>query len=100
MFDHNSRYHAVGDDEYPAPDGRRIKFKKRRFLPQGERLGLFGEETVQIGDRPDTVAARTLGDPLQYWQVCDANNVMNPFALTGEIGARVRIPAPYFPELD
>ena len=63
-------------------------------------MACIGEETVQVGDRPDTVTARTLGDPLQYWQVCDANNVMNPFALTGDAGGRVRIPAPYFPELD
>ncbi len=100
MIDHKSRYHTVSDAVYAASDGRQIKYKKRRFLPQGEQLGLFGEETVQVGDRPDTVAARTLGDPLQYWQVCDANNVMNPFVLTGEPGGRVRIPAPYFPELD
>jgi hypothetical protein len=100
MFDHNSRYYAIADAVYHHPDGREIKYKQRRFLPLAHRLPLFGEEIVQVGDRPDTITARTLGDPLQYWRVCDANNTMNPFDLTATIGARVRIPTPHFAELD
>jgi len=100
MFDHSSRYYFIADAVYHHPDGRQIKYKQRRFLPQGERLPLFREEQVQVGDRPDTITARTLGDPLQYWQVCDANNTMNPFELATVVGARVRVPTPQFPEID
>ena len=39
-------------------------------------------------------AARTLGDPLQFWRVCDANNAMNPPELTEEAGRALRVPVP------
>ena len=100
MIDHSSRYFPIENAVYQHPDGRQIVYKKSRVLPQGDDMPLFGEAQVQVGDRPDTITARTLGDPLQYWQVCDANNTLNPFDLAASIGARVRIPTPQFPELD
>ncbi len=30
------------------------------------------------GDRLDTIAARTLGDPLLFWRLADASGAMNP----------------------
>ena len=40
--------------------------------------------SILLGDRLDSIAATHLGDPLQFWQVCDANNTMNPFDLVGQ----------------
>ena len=44
----------------------------------------------------DTLTVRTLGDPLQFWQICDANNTMNPFEVVATPGRKVRIPLPQF----
>ena len=98
MFDQNSRYHAVEDTIYASADGERIAYKRRRFLPRGETIPALTEVVVGMGDRLDLIANRTLGDPLQFWQVCDANNCLNPFDLTREVGTRLRVPIPQFEE--
>ena len=96
MFDATSRYYLIENGEYTAPDGHKIVYKRRRFLPQGNDLPLFTEATLLPRERLDAMTTRTLGDPLQYWQVCDANNAMNPFDLVAETGRKVRIPLPQF----
>ena len=53
------------------------------------------EVTVVEGDRLDTIAARTLGDPEQYWRICDANIASNPPTLTAEPGRVLRVPVPW-----
>lgn len=96
MIDPTSRYYLIEDADYAVDANRRIRYKKRRFLPQAEKLPLFTEATVQAGERLDTLTVRTLGDPLQFWQVCDANNTMNPFEVVAATGRKVRIPLPQF----
>jgi hypothetical protein len=96
MFDETSRYHRVETGTYQAPNGQVIKYKQRRFLPQGEQLPLLVEVTLNEGDRLDMIAVRTIGDPQQFWRICDANNTMNPFTLTSEVGRRLRVPLPQF----
>jgi hypothetical protein len=96
MFEPTSRYAAIETATYRMADGREVVYKRRRFLPQGERLPLVQEITVTQGDRLDLIAARTLGDPEQFWQVCDANNAMNPVELTREAGRVLRIALPRF----
>ena len=98
MIDNASRYAVLGDAVYESPDGRQIKYKQRRFLPQGETIPVQHLVGVAIGDRLDSIAARTLGDPEQFWQVCDANDCMNPFDLTAELGRTLRVPIPQFQE--
>lgn len=94
MFEHTSRYYTLETATYAAPDGRVIAYKRRRFLPPGDEMPLLVEVTVVQGDRLDLIAARTLGDPEQFWRVCDANDAMNPPELTAEPGRRVRVPVP------
>ena len=94
MFDHTSRYDALETATYTTPEGRAIAYKRRRFLPQGKTLPLLVEVTVAEGDRLDLITARTLGDPEQFWRVCDANDTMNPFDLTAEPGRTLRVPVP------
>jgi hypothetical protein len=94
MFQPTSRYYAIETAQFTAPDGRLIAYKRRRFLPQGETLPLLVEVTVTQGDRLDLITARTLGDPEQFWRVCDANNAIDPFELTAELGRRLRVPVP------
>ena len=94
MFSHTSRYSRIGTATYETPDGYTVTYVRRRFLPQGERLPLLMEVTVTDGDRLDLITSRALGDPEQFWRVADANNAMNPFELTKEAGATVRVPIP------
>lgn len=94
MFDHTSRYYNLETAEYTKPDNQKIAYKRRRFLPQGKALSLLQEFTTVEGDRLDLVTYNTLGDPLQFWQLCDANNTMNPEELTAEVSKTIRVPTP------
>jgi hypothetical protein len=98
MFDPNSRYAHLEEVIFTAPDGRQTVYIRRRFLPQGEPIPELQLVTISPGDRLDLITARTLGDPLAFWQVCDANNAMNPVDLAAEteIGRTIKIPVPQF----
>ena len=94
MFDHTSRYYQIADATYTAADGREVAYKRRRFLPPGASLPLLAEVTVAQGERLDLVTFRTLGDPLQFWRIADANDAVNPFELEGPSGQTLRVPVP------
>jgi hypothetical protein len=94
VFTFASRYYQLETAELTLPDGRVADYKRRRFLPAGASLQLLVEATVTEGDRLDLITARTLGDPEQFWRVADANDAMNPFDLTAEVGRRLRVPMP------
>ena len=94
MFTFTSRYYNLETVKHTLADGRIVSYKRRRFLPRGERMQLLTEVVVTEGDRLDLITARTLGDPEHFWRVCDANNAMNPFDLTREVGRRLRVPVP------
>ena len=94
MFDPTSRYYGLEQATYTCRDGDEMRYVRRRFCPQGEHLPLLIEVTVTDGDRLDLLTARTLGDPLQFWRVCDANNALYPFDLLDETGRTLRVPIP------
>ena len=94
MFEHTSRYYSLETVAFNLPDGREVHYVRRRFLPGAEDMPLLAEVTVTEGDRLDMVTFRTLGDPLHFWRVGDANNAMNPFELTAEPGRKLRIGTP------
>jgi hypothetical protein len=96
MFEPTSRYYPLETTTLTAPDGRVIAYKRRRFLPPSETMPALGEVGVTQGDRLDLITSRTLGNPEQFWRVCDANNTLNPFDLITEAGAQLRIPVPQF----
>ena len=98
MFEHTSRYDLIEIAIYETADGRHISYKRRRFLPQGQTMPLLAEVTVGVSDRLDLIAVRMLGDGEHFWQICDANNTMNPFDLTTEVGRTLRVPLPQFQE--
>lgn len=94
MFDPTSRYASLATATYETADGRTFTYVTRRFLPAGPTLPLLAEVTVAQGDRLDLIAARTLGDPLQFWRICDANDAMDPDELTSQPGTPLRVPIP------
>jgi hypothetical protein len=99
MFIETSRYYNLETASLKTPEGRILRYKRRRFLPQGSQMPLLVEVSVTQGDRLDLITARTLGDPEQFWRICDANNTMNPFDLLAEPGGKLRVPVPQLEEM-
>lgn len=95
MFEHTSRYYTIEVATLETPDGRSIRYVRRRLLPQGDPAAILTEVTVNDGERLDQIAARTLNDPEQYWRICDANSAMRPSDVIATVGAVLRIPVPY-----
>jgi hypothetical protein len=81
MFDPTSRYYRIPDATFVAPDGRSIVYKRRRLPPASASLTAQATVPVKPADRLDLIAARTFGDPLQFWRIADANDAMDPFDL-------------------
>jgi hypothetical protein len=94
VFDPNSRYYSVETAVLETPDGGEVAYKRRRFLPQGHTMPQLTEVTVIEGDRLDTITARTLSDPEQFWRIADANDAMDPMELAETPGRRLRIALP------
>jgi hypothetical protein len=98
LFPPTSRYYGIETatlETDGGPEGAyQILYLKRRFVPPPERFALLQEYSVEAGDRLDNITARFLGDPLQFFRVCDANNAMNPFDLTAVVGRSLRITLP------
>ncbi|MCP4127242.1 MAG: LysM domain-containing protein [Gammaproteobacteria bacterium] len=81
----NSRYATTAVAQYTRADGSVVSYFKRRFIPRNPGT-VISRHSVVEGERPDTIAAKTLGDPEQYWRLCDANGSMHPNELTDEVG--------------
>jgi hypothetical protein len=93
-FDHTSRYYTLPTATTTLPDGRVVVHLTRRFVPDRRDAPLLTEVVITEGERLDLVTARTLGDPLQFWRICDSNSELSPFALVAVIGRRVRVTVP------
>src|SRR5262245_12634037 len=89
-----SRYYATPTAEFETVDGKKIKYFRRRFAPPPERFELLVEHTVAEGERVDTITAQYLGDPEQFWRICDANTAVRPEELIETVGRRLRITMP------
>ncbi|MEA2927513.1 MAG: hypothetical protein QOD25_4635 [Alphaproteobacteria bacterium] len=94
-FAPNSRYAGVAIGRFAGRIGDPgVPYVLRRFIPQVRDIAIAAEQIIRSGDRPDLLAAQTLGDPELYWRIADANAVTDPFELTDTLGARVAIPRP------
>jgi hypothetical protein len=93
-FPATSRYAGLDTATHTGADGTASVYVTRRILPHGDELPVVQEHVVTDGERLDHLAARYLGDPEQYWRICDGNNAMQPEALVSEPGRRVKITLP------
>ena len=98
MFEPSSRYANCEDAKVTIAaekDEYIIVYKKRRFIPCEKRMHLL-QDTVVVGggDRLDLIAGCMLGDPEQFWRICDANDAMHPLDMTSEPGRILRIAVP------
>ena len=96
MFDSNSRYYSLETKLLTTAEGNVIAYKSRRFLPALNSNRPTAELVYNQGERLDLIAASTIGDPLQFWQIADVNNAMHPKSLTEQPGAIIRIPTTAF----
>ncbi|HXH11993.1 MAG TPA: LysM domain-containing protein [Alphaproteobacteria bacterium] len=94
LFPPTSRYHGIDTATLTMADGRTVVYLRRRFVPPPERFALLQEHTVSQGDRLDNLAAQYLGDPEQFWRLCDANAAMHPEELTDTVGRTLRVTLP------
>jgi hypothetical protein len=94
MLSATSRYFSLPTTTYETPAGETIVYLRRRFVPRPEALAPLEEHTVALGERLDTIAAARLGDPEQFWRICDANRALRPEELTETVGRRLRITLP------
>jgi hypothetical protein len=93
-FSPASRYYGIETTTLETPEGKTIVYLRRRFVPSPERFDLLQEHVVKQGERLDNITAQYLGDPEQFWRVCDANGAMRPEELTETPGRRLRITLP------
>jgi nucleoid-associated protein YgaU len=93
-FPPNSRYNGVPLLTHALADGRSLPYLARRFIPPAGRFASMSTHRVVEGDRLDNLAARYLGDPEQYWRLCDANGALRPDELVEAIGRSLRIALP------
>ena len=98
MFDPTSRYFNIENATLSVMDKdgalRSIVYKRRRFIPSGDEAITVVEHTVTQGERLDNITARYLGDPTQFWRICDANHVQAPGELE-ELGRVIKITLPH-----
>ena len=92
-FSPTSRYASTPTATFETASGVTRVYLKRRFLPQPERFALLQEHVVTQGERLDNVTASYLGDPEQFWRICDANRAMRPDDLIS-VGRTLRITLP------
>ncbi len=88
-----SRYANVGTATLTLPDGRTVAYLRWRIVPPPETFATLQEHVVAQGERLDHIAANALGDPEQFWKLCDANGALRPEELETP-GTRLRITLP------
>ena len=93
-FPPNSRYHATAVIRGKLAGGVERAWLAQRFPPDPDTLATLEMHDVQAGQRLDNIAAARLGDPEQYWRLCDANRALRPDELTAAVGGRLRVPLP------
>jgi hypothetical protein len=81
---------AVNVDGEP----RQVRYLRRRFIPPPAGMITLVQHTIQQGDRVDNLSAFYFTDPLQFWRICDANNVLHPDEVLSPIGRSVAIILP------
>lgn len=97
MFGPDSRYASLETARLTRLDldGRErvIAYARRRFVPSAAGRTTLVEHRFAEGERLDTITARYFGDPTQFWQICDANDVLRPAELE-QIGRPITVAMP------
>lgn len=85
MIGPTSRYAGTALATLTVSDGdggaREVRYLRRRFVPAPSAHSILVEHRREPGERLDVLAARYLGDPTQFWRLCDASGVLRPAEL-------------------
>ncbi len=82
MFSKISRYRKLPNVVAPDAEGRQLPSRELRLLPAVTGTYLH---TVTAGDRLDQLANQYYSQPLQWWNIADANpNFLSPLSLLGQ----------------
>lgn len=94
----SSRYSSCEIGHTTVPDGegglRVVKYLLRRADPREPSVPPVAYHRVVVGDRPDLLAGRYLGEPDAWWRIADAHRLLDPMELTARRGDVVVIPTP------
>jgi hypothetical protein len=93
-FGVSSRYYTIPLASLTDKNGNSVPYIKRRFVPQADSFATLQLYTTKPNDRLDNIAYQFIGDPQKFWQICDANNALEPNELTEEPGDTIRITLP------
>lgn len=89
MFFKRSRYAKVPEHTISDANGRSIRYKATRFIPDTP-TALVGHR-VSNDERLDHIAWQHYRDAERFWRICDANRALWPDDLLEE-AAILRIP--------
>jgi hypothetical protein len=95
-FAPTSRYGEVGiafhsPDPSPGEEAIPVAYLRRRLVPRPERFGLRYLLSCEEGDRRDLLAATHLGDAALWWQLADANGILDPATMAEPVGRMLRV---------
>ena len=91
MFFRGSRYESVLTLTHATAEGRTVRYKALRIVPE-PRGSLT--HVVRQDERLDRVAQDWFGNAELWWRVADANTELDPDALVAEPGRTITVPAP------
>jgi hypothetical protein len=94
LFPPTSRYALTPVTTWVRADGTVVAYLTRRIVPAPENFAFLHWHGVIQGERLDQIAASELGDPEQFWRLCDANRALRPDALTETVGRRLSVTLP------
>ena len=81
------------DPSDPTAQRTRV-YLQTRIAPKPAAFTTAATHAVVEGERLDNVTAKYLTDPLQFWQLCDANAALRPWELVEDARTTIRIPMP------
>jgi len=94
IFKPTSRYYGKSLTSTKTIYGEIEIHTSRRFVPPAENFTFLQFHFVEEGDRLDNISNTYLGDPEQYWKLCDANRVDRPDDLALKVGNAIKITLP------
>lgn len=93
-FSISSRYHSVEISSIENQNGEPVAYVKRRLIPAQENYFVLQKYICSEGDRPDLLAQKFYNDPERFWQILDANVILDPDELTNTPGKIIKISLP------
>jgi len=93
-FSASSRYKDVDTSTIEEKNGELVAYLKRRMIPAPEKFYLLQKHHTTEGERPDLLAFKYYSDAERFWQIADANLVLDANDLTDNPGNTIHITLP------